>query len=176
MSTWVIGASIAAALLAVALGILLVRMLSYRRPVSSEDIPPEFSLSRYQPMTQIMSGEDAQFLCERPVVSPTTQKRFKRNRRRIFRLYLRELTADFEALHGRAREIVADSPEGNSELIGSLVRLQFDFWRFLTLIEVQLVLDQLGLGTVDSARLLAVANSLHTSVARESGSSGPVMV
>src|SRR4051812_26598091 len=126
MSTWVFSAGIVAALIAVALGILLVRMLSYRRPLSSEDVPAEFSLSRYQPMTQIMADEDAQFLSGQPGVSVTLQKRFKRNRRRVFRLYLRELTADFGALHERAREIAADSPAGNSALIGSLVRMQFD--------------------------------------------------
>jgi hypothetical protein len=51
-----------------------------------------------------------------------------------------------------------------------------DFWRFLTMIEVQLVMDRLGLGTVDSRRLLETMNLLQASLAGSSAGSGPVMV
>jgi hypothetical protein len=176
MNTWAISASVGAALLAVALGILLVRMLSYRRPFVGDDPPPEFSLSRYQPMAQLMSGDDLQFLSGQPGVTRVQHQRFKRNRRRVFRLYLRELAADFQLLHRQAREIVAESPQANAASVGSILRLQVDFWRFLALIELQLVLDQMGVGTVDSRRLLETVNALHASVSRASAGPGPVMV
>jgi hypothetical protein len=176
MNTWVLGASIAAALIAVSLGILLVRMLGYRRPAAADEALSEISLSRYQPMAQLMAGDDLQFLSGQPGVTRVQRQRFKRNRRRIFRLYLHELTADFQSLHRKAREIVAESPEGHGALVGSVLRLQVDFWRFLALIELQLVLDQIGVGAVDSRRLLETINALHASVSRASSSPGPVMV
>jgi hypothetical protein len=175
MSTWVISASIVAALLAVTLGILLFRILLYRHQIANEEVP-EFSLSRYQPMTQLMTGEDVQFFSGQPGVTRGQWQNFKRNRRRIFRLYLRELAADFQCLHRRAREIVAEVPEDHSVLVGSVLRLQVDFWRFLALIEVQLALDGLGLGTVDSRRLLETINALHTAVSGASPNRGPIMV
>ena len=176
MSTWVVITSIVAALFAAALGILLIRMLSYRRRPTGENALSDFSLSRYQVMTELISGEDVQFFSGQKGITRSQYRRFKHNRRRIFRLYLRELTADFHVLHGQAREMVADAPKENSHLVGSLFRLQMDFWRFLTMIEVQLVMDRLGLGTVDSRRLLETMNLLQASLAGSSAGSGPVMV
>jgi hypothetical protein len=176
MNPWVIVASIATTAIAVALAFLLVRTISYRRPATGDDVLPEFSLSRYQPMTQLMAGDDLHFFSQQSGVTRAQQQSFKRNRRRIFRLFLRELADDFHVLHCKAREIVADSPEGSGALIGSLLRLQINFWRFLALVEMQLVLDQIGLGTVDSRRLLETINSLHVSISRASSSPGPIMV
>jgi hypothetical protein len=175
MNTWVLGLSIAVALLAAALGIVLFRILSYRRP-SAEETIPEFSLSRYQCMTQLMSDDDAQFWGEQQGVSRSVKQRFRRNRRKVFRLYLQELAFDFRQLHRRAREIAAHAPEGNGNLVGSLMRLQVDFWRFMVLIETQLLLDQFGIGSVDSGRLLETIQSLHLAVSRTSSNPGPVMV
>lgn len=176
MNSWVFTVSIAAAVMAIALGVLLFRMLDYRRPPAGDDPPPEFSLSRYQPMVQLMSGDDLQFLSEQPGVTRAQCQGFKRNRRRVFRLYLHELAADFRILHRQAREIAANSPSGSRAVIGSVLLLQVDFWRFLALIELQLVLDRLGLGTVDSARLLETINALHAAVSQATPSTGPVLV
>lgn len=175
MNSWVFTVSVAAAVLAIALGVLLFRMLDYRRPPADEDPPSEFSLSRYQPMVQLMSGDDLQFLSEQPGVTRAQCQSFKRNRRRVFRLYLHELAAEFRILHRQAREIVANSPSGSGRVVGSVLQLQVNFWRFLALIELQLVLDRLGLGTVDSARLLETISVLHAAVSQTSRP-GPVMV
>src|SRR5580658_8737993 len=92
----------------------------------------ECSLERYQPMVRLLAGEDADFLrqnthCPKAVAS------WERSRRRIIRLYLRELAADFHRLHAKARILVAESPEQCSRLVRLLFKQQFTFWRILVL-------------------------------------------
>jgi len=53
-------------------------------------------------MTRLLGSEDLDFLKAQVGYTPELGRKFSRDRRRIFRLYLRELSADFQRLHQHA--------------------------------------------------------------------------
>ena len=140
--------------------IVLVRLLMHRAAGPAARGPArqthdaarvkEFSLARYHVMARLTSNEDFQFLAAQPGYRKPTGARLRRERRRIFRMYLRSLTLDFRALHAAARELVADAPEEHAELVGVLLRCQVVFWWRITLVELRLLmpaaLPQLDIG------------------------------
>lgn len=73
------------------------------------DVSADFSLDRYQPMAGLLADDDLKFLQAQPGYRAAMGARWKRERRRLFRQYLRELKSDFQRLHAQAREMVAQS-------------------------------------------------------------------
>ncbi len=119
-------------------GLILARLSAYRPvPDASGSAAPEGRMShsrsaKYQPMARLLAEEDFQFLKSQPGYRPAIGARLLRQRRRIFRLYLRELAADFHRLHAEAREIVANSQQPDADLVWVLMRQQVTFWRVMT--------------------------------------------
>src|SRR5579863_7095707 len=132
---------------------MLRQGISYR-PTPNMDSDESFSLERYEPMSRLLSEEDFVFLAAQPGYRPEMGAKLRRERRRIFRLYLHELAQDFYSLHCEARALVADSSAEHSELVPLLMRQQFSFWRALAAIELRLLASRLNLGTVDVRGLL----------------------
>ena len=132
------------------LAIVLVRLLMHRAAGPHTADIQEISLERYQVMAHLTSEEDFQFLAAQSGYRKQTGARLRRERRRIFRMYLRSLALDFQALHAAARELVADSPQDHADLVDLLIRCQFVFWWRITLVELRLLmpatLPQLDIG------------------------------
>jgi hypothetical protein len=126
----------------------------------------EFSFARYEPMGRLMSDEDLLFLKAQPGFRPEMGKKFSRERRRIFRLYLEELAADFHRLHAQARSIVASLPADHAPLVGMLIRQQVRFWYEMTAIEMRLSLDLLGAGSIHARGLVEALVSMQAEIGR----------
>jgi hypothetical protein len=126
----------------------------------------EFSLARYEPMARLMSEEDLLFLKAQPGYRPEMGKAFSRERRRIFRLYLEELAADFHRLHAHAREVVASLPADHSPLVGMLLRQQVRFWYEMAAVEARLSLDWMGIGAIDARGLIESLATMHMEIGR----------
>ncbi len=126
----------------------------------------DFSVARYEPMTRLLNSEDLLFLESQPGFRPEIGKKFVRERRRIFRLYLKELKRDFKRLHAHAREIVASMPADHAPVIGLLIRQQTRFWYEMTAIELRLSLDWMGLGAIDPRSLVNAIGSMHAEIGR----------
>jgi len=150
-------------------GLITRRLLDYRsaRTVldAVDEAVPEHSMARYRPMARLLDSRDLEFLASRPGYRREMGTRLRDSRRRIFRMYLAELSADFQRLHAAARKIVADAPEEHAELIPMLVRQQLAFWRALAMIEVRLTLSWAGFGTIDAKGLLEIVEQLSRTVA-----------
>ncbi len=142
----------------------LVRMILRKRrpsaPWSIED-PGEFSLDRYQPMSRLLADEDLQFLKAQPGYRAAMGVRWKRERLRIFRLYLAELKQDFHRLHAQARELVAHSEADSADLIHVLMKQQIRFLGATTALEFRLMLHQIGIGKIDVAPLLKLIEAMR---------------
>ncbi len=137
------------------LALIAVRLLRYRRRTFPGAFDPrDFSIARYQPVMRLGGEEDFDFLASLPGYRPATGARLRRERRRILRMYLRDLAQDFRALHAAARKLVADSPAHNSELVGLLLRYQLTFWRSMFLIELRLLAPAARLPRLDLTSLL----------------------
>jgi len=143
-----------------------MRWHAYRREPDHEGGSGEFLLSRYRLMERLLAGEDFLFLAAQPGYRPEIGAKLRRERRRIFRLYLRELAGDFRRLHAEARRMIANSTAEHSELVGVLMRQQLTFRFGLAAIELRLALNGLGLGLVDVRGLVDSVEAMRLDLAR----------
>jgi hypothetical protein len=142
---------------------------SYRASESKEGVAlthAEFSIARYEPMTRLMSKGDLLFLEAQPGFRGEIRKKFIEERRRIFRLYLGDLAADFHRLHKHARTIAANMPADQAPLIGVLIRQQARFWFEMTALELRLSLDWAGIGSIDPSALVNAIGAMHAEIGR----------
>jgi len=135
--------------------------------VSEESVDSEgFSLERYEPMSRLLAEEDFIFLAAQPGYRPEMGAKLRRERRRIFRLYLGELALDFRSLHREARAMVAESHAENSELVGLLIRQRLTFIGAITMVELKLAASRFSLGNVDVRGLLESIEAMRLDLAR----------
>ncbi len=156
-----ISASVALALF----GMLLTRLLAYTKRRHQENDDDGFSQERYEPMIALLAEEDLIFLAAQPGYRPHIGAKLRRERRRIFRLYLQDLAQYFHRLHAEARILVADSQKEHADLVGVLVRQQFTFWCAIFRIEARL-LTHAGFGKVDVRGLVEGIEAMRLDLAR----------
>ena len=133
---------------------------------ADSDASGGFSLDRYQPMAGLLADRDLAFLAAQPGYRAEMGARWKRERRRIFRLYLHELKHDFRRLHEQAREIVAQSQTDSAELVTVLMKQQTVFWRATTALELRLALESMGIGKVDVAPFMQLIEAMRADLAQ----------
>ncbi len=124
-----------------------------------------FSMERYQPLARLMANSDLTFVSQK-TGCPEIAARWSSARRRIIRLYLKDLAADFRCLHADARALVAESPEQNSELVNVLMRQQLVFWREMASVELWLTASWLGIGRGSAGRLVEAIAAMQAEIAR----------
>jgi hypothetical protein len=160
---WVVTVGSLTGLLWVLTRMILRRRRSFAALGSDET---GFSLDRYQPMGRLMAEEDLVFLKSQPGYRAEIGKRWKRERREIFRLYLAELKADFRRLHSHARELVAVSGADSAALVEVLMKQQVRFLMATTALEFRLVLQQAGVGRVDITPLIELVEAMRMDLAQ----------
>lgn len=131
------------------------RLTSGRHPgPQDEHWWEEFSPDRYRPMSRLLSTSEEAWLRESAALTPGLKRRWRNGRIRIFRQYLREMTADFAGLQAVGRAMVVSGSVG-PEFQELLFRHQVAFTRNLWIVRTQLFFYQFGLTQVDSSPLLA---------------------
>jgi hypothetical protein len=114
-------------------------------------------------MARLMSDEDLNFLKAQAGYRPEMGRKFSRERRRIFRLYLQELACDFHRLHAQARVIAASLSEEHAPMIGMLLRQECRFWYEMAALELHL---SLGFGAVDARGLVEAIGNMQMEISR----------
>lgn len=122
-------------------------------------------MDRFRPMARMLDAQELKFLASQPGYRPEMGARLQRSRRRIFRMYLGELSAEFERLHAAARRMATEAPEQHADLIPLLMRQQFAFWRSVAAIEMRLALSWAGFAPADASRLLEIVAELQQALA-----------
>ena len=147
---------------------VLTRMILRRHSTATlnSDETDGFSLDRYQPMGRLMAEEDLVFLKSQPGYRAEMGVRWKRERRRIFRLYLAELKADFRRLHAEARQLVAGSGADAAPLVEILVKQQLTFAMAIRALEFRLALQWIGIGRVDITPLIEMVEAMRLDLAQ----------
>jgi len=147
---------------------VLTRMIVRRRSAVTldRDETDGFSLERYQPMGRLMAEEDLAFLKSQPGYRAEMGERWKRERRKIFRLYLTELKADFGRLHAQARELVAGSGADSAALLEVLMKQQVTFLMATTALEFRLALQWIGIGKVSITPLIQLVEAMRMDLAQ----------
>jgi hypothetical protein len=167
MTGWIVSAAVitGGTILLLFVILIILRVRAYRK--DPEDVETgEFTLTRYQPMERLLAEEDFLFLSAQPGYKPEIGAKLRRERRRIFRLYLRELAQDFLRLHAEARRMVADSKAEHADLVGVLLGQQLTFWRRLIAVELRFALGGLNVGSADVRGLLETLEAMRMSLAR----------
>jgi hypothetical protein len=148
---------------AVLLG-MVARMLIRRRQYRNVDVIDEalvFDIENYRPMERLLCDDDLVFLKSLPGYRSEIGKRWKRERRRLFRLYLTDLKNDFRRLHMEARRLVTHADAESADLVNMLVRQRWVFLRATTMLEIRLALAMIGVGRVDAAPLLSLLEAMR---------------
>jgi hypothetical protein len=143
---------------------------TYKRSLGQEGLAlqdaAEFSIARYEPMGRLMCDEDLEFLKAQPGYTAEIGKEFSRERRRIFRLYLRDLAGEFRRLHAHARAVVASLSAEHSPLVGLLLRQQARFWYEMAAVELRLSLSWAGKGSLDARGLIEALATMQAEISR----------
>jgi hypothetical protein len=145
--------------------VLLTRLGGYWGRAQKGNEACGFSIERYEPLTRLLADRDAAFLRQQSSC-PEIAARWNRSRRRIIRMYLKDLTADFRRLHADARAVVAESPEQNAELVNVLMRQQLVFLRQMFAIELWLTASWLGIGRLSADRLVEAMAAMQAEISR----------
>jgi hypothetical protein len=140
--------------------------MSSRSQEAAAEEQVEFSLDRYEPMASLLSDGDLFFLKAQPGYTAEIGRKFSRERRRIFRLYLRELERDFSRLHAHARLVVASLSAEHASLVGILIRQQIRFWYEMAAVEMRLSLSWAGVTSVDARGLVEALGMMHVEINR----------
>lgn len=156
--------------------VVALRMRSRKMAEENASTAATFSMDRYRPMERLLSQEDFAFLSQSPGYTPELGARWRKQQRRLFRLYLNELTADFHKLHAHARALVANSAVECPELPALLVRQEVQFWRALMFLEGRLMLDRIGLRSISTPALVQLVQSMGQELENVVPKLGPRLV
>ncbi|MGH9632120.1 MAG: hypothetical protein ACRD7E_27765 [Bryobacteraceae bacterium] len=124
----------------------------------------EFSVAKYRPMLRLLAEEDYGFLSEQVGYQSKISRKLRAERRKIFRAYLRNLTADFHRLHLSARMMLVYAPDDRPEVAAALMKQRMLFVAAVLSVEARLALHAIGIGTVDVRNLVGSLESLRASV------------
>ena len=112
------------------------------------------SLDKYKPMERLLQEDDFRFLAAQPGYSPQLGRRFRTERRRIFRGYLRNLKRDFGRVSFAFQLLIVHSAEDRGDLASMLIRQRLLFALGMLAVEGRLLLHAAGIGTVEVSGLI----------------------
>ena len=143
--------------------VLLIRRLGGSGgsvPVTLEWIE-ELSIQRYRPMLRLLDARDLEFLRTQPGYSPRLARSVRAQRCRIFRAYLRCLSADFARVCAALKVLMVQSRRDRPDLAAALIRRRIQFACGLVSLHVQVILFRCGIGTVDVRGLVRIFDNMR---------------
>ncbi len=155
--TLILGTGLAAVVLLSGLATIVRRLSNASSGQFDPDLVDSFSASAYRPMERLLSNEDFEFLASLPGFRPSTGRALRRERRRIFRMYLRDLSRDFHMLHGQARSLLRDLQQDRPDLVVALMKQGLKFEWGLVLAHVSLMLHWAGVENSRASELVRSA-------------------
>ena len=113
------------------------------RPIERLLSPAEFDYLRSRGMSKARIGE------------------LRAQRRKLFRMYLRRLTDEFNGVHAALRAVMVTSTVDRADLAKELAQQRVLFYRHLIGVEMRLTLNALGFETAPSLDLIRPLERLH---------------
>ncbi len=115
-------------------------------------------------MERLLAAEDVAFLAAQPGFTRAMRRRFLAERRRIFRVYLRNVARDFERLHRAARVLMLCAPYDRPDYAAALVRERLRFERMLMLIRWRLLVNRMSGASVEVSGLVNALGAMNAQV------------
>jgi hypothetical protein len=143
--TMIIIASAVGSLIAAVAIVLLLRTLRSSR-ISNSDAPDQMELSwrDYRCLNRLLDPADFEFLRRRGICESQVE-RLRVERRKIYRLCLRSMAQDFNAMHRALCVGLIQSELDRPELVTELARQRAAFYRRLVIAHFRLTLHGFGL-------------------------------
>ena len=161
MNNLVVAALLSLAPVALALVFLYRKLSSQPDSEVAVDQCLVLSLEKYRPMERLLQEDDFRFLAAQPGFSPQLGRRFRTERRRIFRSYLRNLRRDFSRLSSAFRILIVHSVEDRGDLAKSLMRMRIMFAVGMLAVEGRLLMHAAGVGAVNVSGLVASLDTMQ---------------
>lgn len=146
--------------------ITLGLMFMVLHKIQSDNSVPAIILSqdclaaRYRPMFRLLDESDCGFVAS-GFPGSSNLRRFRAERRSLFRVYLRNLGADHARIVGAIRDLLVQSRLDRPDLAKALFRCQLMFALAMISVEFKLQLHAIGIGTVDVRSLIAAVEALQ---------------
>jgi hypothetical protein len=112
-------------------------------------------------MLWLLGSDSESILAVVPEHSSALRRRFRAERRSMFRIYLRDLKADHARIVGAIRIILVESQCDRPDLAKSLHRCEFVFTLAMLSVEFRLLLHALGIGTIDARSLVEAVEHIR---------------
>jgi len=113
-----------------------------------------------RPIERLLDPAEFDFLRRRGL-SKKRINELRTKRRTLFRMYLRRLTQEFNAVHAALRAVMAESSVDRPDLMRELGRQRLLFYRYLIGVELRLVINSFGFETTPSLALIQPLERLH---------------
>jgi hypothetical protein len=162
MTLAMIVAAVIAVLTAVVV-VLLLQRLKAREDEAQADLgwSSEFSIAKYRPMERLFLEEDYDFLAAQPGFHPKIYRKLQSERRRVFRHYLRCVQRDFDRLLTAAKTMLLAAPDDRPDLARAILKQRLLFSYAMWTVRFRLLLQTLGIGSVDVRRLVAAMEGMR---------------
>ncbi len=147
-------------LIALAVVFMVLQKIQTDNSVPAEILSQDCLAARYRPMYRLLDESDCGFVSA-GFPGSTTLRRFRAERRSLFRVYLRNLGADHGRIVGAMRDLLVESQMDRPDLAKALYRCQLMFALAMISVEFKLQLHALGIGTVDVRSLVAAVEGLQ---------------
>ena len=147
-------------LIALAVVFLVLQKIQTDNSVPAEVLSQDCLAARYRPMYRLLDESDCGFIAT-GFPGSTSLRRFRAERRSLFRVYLRNLGADHARIVGAIREMMVQSQLDRPDLAKALYRCQLMFALAMISVEFKLQLHALGIGSVDVRALVGAVEGLQ---------------
>ena len=124
----------------------------------------DFSIDEYRPMLRLLSEDDYEFLAGQAGYESKIGSQLRRERRRIFRAYLRNLVRDFNRLQHAAKIMTVCAAQDRPDLAQALLKQQLTFTIAVVAVKARLALHTIGIGSVEVRNLLGTVDSLRAEI------------
>jgi hypothetical protein len=142
--------SILVAALTLCVLLLLVLIFLLRKlTAGTRNISPTPEAPAAVPIEDRLGADDFEFLAQHPAVSRTFVNELRRERRKVFRAYLRALRKDFNQVCELLGKALAESGEDRKELAAELFRQRAMFLAGILRAEFLMTLEVAGLATLE---------------------------
>lgn len=152
----------AAAFLLMASAVVVIVLHNVRTDtaVPVDSLSQDCLADRYRPMFRLLDESDCDFIAG-GFPGSSELRRFRTERRSLFRVYLRNLGADHARIVGAIRDLLVESQLDRPDLVKVLYRCQLMFALAMLSVEFKLLLHSWGIGTVDVRSLVGAVEGLQ---------------
>jgi hypothetical protein len=147
-------------LMAFAVVFMVLQKIQTDHSVPPELLSQDSLVERYRPMFRLLDESDCEFIAS-GFPGSSELRRFRAERRSLFRVYLRNLGSDHSRIVGAIRDLLVNSQLDRPDLAKALYRCQLMFALAMISVEFKLFLHALGIGTVDVRSLVAAVEGLQ---------------